>query len=119
MGDSTVFGLADEMPRWPVFYVALIFFCLTPIPVDAAIRLYETTVREEREQVEQVERAAYQRKLTKGLDKSRFAHLMIKHKGYAFAGEAGHVPQITDKLRSAQKRISATNAIMQIQKKKA
>lgn len=112
--DSTVFGLADEIPRFPVFYVALLFFCLTPIPIDAAIRLYENVTREEKEVAEKIVQAEYQRKLTKGLDKSKFAHLVHKHKGYAFAGEQGHVPQITDKLRAAQKKIAATNAIMQI-----
>jgi len=59
MKDSTVYGLADEMPRWPVFYMAIIFFCLTPIPVDTAIRMIESNVMEEKEKVEEEKAIEY------------------------------------------------------------
>lgn len=117
MKDSTIYGLADEIPRWPIFYMALIFFALTPVPVDTAIRMIEKEFIQEREKQEEINMTAYQRKLTKGLDKSKFKHLMHNHKGFAFSGDSGQVPQITDKLRVAQKKIQATNAIMQVQKK--
>lgn len=92
MKSSTVYGLADEIPRWPVFYMALIFFALTPIPVDTAIRMVEKEMVEEKEKEEEVKMVEYQRKLTKGLDKSKFKHLLKNHKGYAFSGDAGHNP---------------------------
>jgi len=117
MKSSTVYGLADEIPRWPIFYMAIIFFCLTPIPADTAIRMIEKEYIHEKEVEEDAHLKEYQRKLTIGLDKSKFKHLLHNHKGFAFSGDAGNVPQITDKLRVAQKKIAATNAIMQIQKK--
>jgi hypothetical protein len=110
----TVYGLADEIPRWPVFYMAIIFFVLTPIPIDTAIRMIEKEAIQDKEKEEEIHMLDYQKQLTKGLDKSKFKHLLHNHKGYAFSGDAGQVPQITDKLRVAQKKINQTNAIMQV-----
>jgi hypothetical protein len=101
MQDSTIYGLADEIPRWPVFYMAIIFFCLTPVPTDTAIRMLEFNMIQEKEKEDDAKNMEYQRKLTVGLDRNRFKHLLHNHKGYAYSGEEGHVPQITDKLRVA------------------
>lgn len=99
--DLTIYGLADEIPRWPIFYMAIIYFALMPVPIDTAIRMIEKEYIQEKEQEEEIHMMDYQRKLTKGLDKSKFKHLMHNHKGYAFSGDSGQVPQITDKLRVA------------------
>lgn len=45
-------------------------------------------------------KAIEKKKFTKGLDPSKLAPIN-RYTGYAFSGEAGHAPQITDKLLRA------------------
>lgn len=57
------------------------------------------------------------RKFTKGLDPNKLAPLR-KYHGYAFSGEAGHAPQITEKLVAiTTRKIMAAQRVLAVMKK--
>jgi hypothetical protein len=91
---------------YPLFHACNILFVLITFPVETFFTFVKTDITESKEKRIRQERKIQKRRFTKGLDPEKLAPLR-KYHGYAFSGEAGHTPQVTDKLL-----VSATRKIL-------
>jgi hypothetical protein len=97
---QTLDHLFNEIITYPTFYLNLIFFFTVTFPVDRFLYFLTEWAHERVYLSEKEKKINDKQKFTKGLDPSRLAPIQ-RYTGFAFSGDAGHVPQITEKLLRA------------------
>lgn len=105
----TLDHLFTEIITYPTFYLNLVLFFTITFPVDRFLYFLNEWAIDKQKQVEKAIKLKEKKKFTKGLDPSRLAPIQ-RYTGFAFSGDAGHVPQITDKL------LRATTTLMTAQR---
>jgi len=105
-------GVFDQSFYFPVYFIGTVLIVLSMAPIDAFLYGMSRMNKEKREEDDSLR--LYRENIAKAslIEPSQLAPIK-KHHGFAFSGEAGHTPQITNKLTLGTRRILQTHHVLQ------